>query len=144
MRLKLEINTTEHFHVLPYSAFPFEVASKWFSGKADITTYSINELLGTKLRALYQRKKGRDLFDLFYANQGAAIDGDEIVKCYWTYMLFVVKKCPTQKQFLMNLDEKVNDANFSGDIEGLLRQGITYDAHQATKWVKEELITKLD
>ena len=33
------------------------------SGKCEITTYSLNELLGTKLRALYQRKKGRDLFD---------------------------------------------------------------------------------
>ncbi len=144
LRLKLEINTTEHFHVLPYSVFPFEVASEWFSGKADITTYSINELLRTKLRALYQRKKGRDLFDLFYANQRAAIDGDEIIACYRTYMLFVVEKCPTQKQFLINLDEKANDANFTGDMQGLLRQGITYDACQALEWVKEALLAKLD
>lgn len=144
LRLKLEINTTEHFHVLPYVTFPFEVASEWFSGQAGITTYSINELLGTKLRALYQRKKGRDLFDLFYANQRADINSDEIIACYRRYMLFVVEKCPTQKQFLINLNEKANDANFTGDMKGLLRQEIAYDAHQALEWVKEALVRKLD
>jgi len=67
LRLKLEINCKEHFNVLDWVDFPFEVESEWFSGKADIKTYSINELLGTKLRALYQRSKGRDLFDLDYS-----------------------------------------------------------------------------
>jgi predicted nucleotidyltransferase component of viral defense system len=63
MRLKLEINCQEHFNVIGWVNFPFEVRSGWFSGKCEIRTYSINELLGTKLRALYQRSKGRDLFD---------------------------------------------------------------------------------
>lgn len=69
MRLKLEINCKEHFNVLEWVDFPFEVKSEWFSGKAELRTYNINELLGTKLRALYQRSKGRDLFDLDYSRQ---------------------------------------------------------------------------
>lgn len=67
MRLKLEINCREHFNLLDWVNFPFEVNREWFSGKTEIRTYNINELLGTKLRALYQRSKGRDLFDLNYA-----------------------------------------------------------------------------
>lgn len=42
----------------------FQIDSPWHSGAADVLTYEPEELLGTKLRALYQRKKGRDLFDL--------------------------------------------------------------------------------
>jgi hypothetical protein len=52
MRLKLEINCKEHFNVLDWVDFPFEVKSEWFSGKAELRTYNINELLGTKLRVL--------------------------------------------------------------------------------------------
>lgn len=39
---------------------PFAVTNSWFSGDAELMTYQFEELLGTKLRALYQRKKGRD------------------------------------------------------------------------------------
>jgi len=59
LRLKIEINTREHFTVLGFEKRPFEVNSRWFFGKCELTTYDLNELLGTKLRALYQRRKGR-------------------------------------------------------------------------------------
>src|SRR6185312_1319592 len=64
LRLKVEINTHEHFTELGYQNRQLSVRSRWFTGVADILTYSIDELMGTKLRALYQRRKGRDLFDL--------------------------------------------------------------------------------
>jgi hypothetical protein len=64
LRLKIEINTREHFSVLGHQRRPFRVASPWFTGDADIVTYQPDELCATKLRALYQRSKGRDLFDL--------------------------------------------------------------------------------
>lgn len=34
-------------------------------GTAFLKTYELEEMAGTKMRALYQRKKGRDLFDLY-------------------------------------------------------------------------------
>ena len=40
--------------------------SPWFTGATDIITYELDELMATKLRALYQRRKGRDLFDIWY------------------------------------------------------------------------------
>jgi predicted nucleotidyltransferase component of viral defense system len=63
-KLKVEINSREHFTVYGLKNHRFDVSSRWFSGAADVRTYELDELLGTKLRALYQRKKGRDLFDL--------------------------------------------------------------------------------
>lgn len=57
IRLKVEINCKEHFSIMGFHKVPFEVNNKWFSGKCEITTYSLGELVGTKLRALYQRKK---------------------------------------------------------------------------------------
>ncbi len=64
LRLKVEINTREHFAVLGFTKRPFQVESRWCSGRANITTFELDELLATKMRALYQRRKGRDLFDL--------------------------------------------------------------------------------
>jgi hypothetical protein len=61
MRLKIEINTREHFTLLGLKQSKFVVTNPWFTGECDIATFEMDELLATKLRALYQRRKGRDL-----------------------------------------------------------------------------------
>lgn len=118
LRLKIEINFREHLNLLGWNLFPYSVKCEWFTGQCDITTYQLDELLGTKLRALYQRKKGRDLFDLYYANERTKLDYERIIHCYNEYMNFVVGKSPTQKEFLLNMELKKNSAQFSGDIRG--------------------------
>jgi predicted nucleotidyltransferase component of viral defense system len=144
MRLKLEINCKEHFNVLDWVDFPFEVNSEWFSGKAKIRTYNINELLGTKLRALYQRSKGRDLFDLDYARQNVILDYEHIITCYNKYISYATgKKPPSKKEFLLNIEEKELNAEFIGDMEALLRSDITYNQQDAFNWLKNELIENL-
>ncbi len=142
LRLKLEINCREYFSVLGITHFPFEVKNEWFTGGADLTTYNINELLGSKLRALYQRKKGRDLFDLYYADQHLELDYGKLIRCYQEYMAFVVSKPPTQKQYLQNINEKRTDADFAGDMEALLRSEIAYDQEYAFDWLINDIITK--
>jgi predicted nucleotidyltransferase component of viral defense system len=67
IRLKVEINTREIEAFDPAADIPFSVANPWFSGKSAIPTFSREEMLATKLRALLQRDKGRDLFDLAHA-----------------------------------------------------------------------------
>ena len=67
LRVKVEINTREHFSVFGLKRMPYAVKCRWFDGACEINTYELDELLGTKLRALYQRKAGRDLFDLAVA-----------------------------------------------------------------------------
>ncbi|MEW2921082.1 nucleotidyl transferase AbiEii/AbiGii toxin family protein [Muricauda sp. ANG21] len=142
-RLKLEINCKEHFNVLDWIELPFEIKNRWFSGEARIRTYNLNELLGTKLRALYQRSKGRDLFDLDYSHLHMSLDTESIIQCFKEYMIFSIGKPPSQKEFLINIEEKENDINFTGDMEGLLRLGIGYDQELAFEWLKENLIGKL-
>ena len=66
-RLKVEINSREHFTELGHARVPIRVDNRWFTGEAEVTSYHLDELLATKLGALYQRKKGRDLFDLWFA-----------------------------------------------------------------------------
>lgn len=56
LRLKVEANTREHFTAHGLKQFPFQVKSSWFKGSCNLTTYRLEELLGTKLRALFQRK----------------------------------------------------------------------------------------
>ena len=60
IKIKVETNCKEHFTELGHVELPFAVENGWFAGACQITTFHLEELLGTKLRALYQRKKGRD------------------------------------------------------------------------------------
>jgi hypothetical protein len=62
------------------------VQNPWFSGSADLTLYRIEELLGTKLRALYQRRKGRDLYDLWLALTALPIRAERVVECFERYL----------------------------------------------------------
>ena len=86
LRLKVEINTREHFAVLGFTKRPFLVESRWYSGRADITTFELDELLATKMRALYQRRKGRDLFDLAVGLAEGRSDAGRIVTAFREYM----------------------------------------------------------
>ena len=143
MRVKIEINCREHFNVLDWIEFPYKIENGWFTGSTILRTYNINELLGTKLRALYQRSKGRDLFDLDYSRMHMSLDKASITKCFNEYMTFSVGKPPSQKEFLQNIEEKEQDTNFTGDMEALLRPEITYDQEAAFAWLKNELINTI-
>jgi len=144
LRLKLEINCKEHFNILNWIDFPFEVESEWFSGKAILKTYNINEILGTKLRALYQRSKGRDLFDLDYARLNMTLNIPQIIKCFKEYTRFATgKRPPSKKEFLINIENKEKDLDFAGDMEALLRPEITYNQEAAFEWLKSEIIEKI-
>lgn len=144
LRLKLEINCKEHFNVLDWVDFPFEVKSDWFIGSASIRTYNINELLGTKFRALYQRSKGRDLFDLDYSRINIPLDYGQIIHCFKEYVQFSTgNRPPSQKEFILNIEEKENNPDFTGDMEALLRKDIEYNQKAAFDWLKNELINKI-
>lgn len=143
IRLKVEINCFEHFNVLGLKKIPFSVDSRWFSGDCNITTYELDELLGTKMRALYQRKKGRDLFDLWYALTQVKVNDSVILQCYERYMSFVVEHIPTFKEFVLNMEEKMNDDEFLTDMNLLLYPNMEYNPKEAYLMVKNRLIDKL-
>jgi predicted nucleotidyltransferase component of viral defense system len=142
LRLKVEINSREHFTEVGYARIPFDVNSRWFSGKAEVTTFELDELLGTKLRALYQRKKGRDLFDLWYALSNGGARPERIVSCFARYMReggHAVDRATFEK----NLEEKLDDKVFCADMAPLLRPGVAWDLPVAAKVVLECLLSRL-
>ncbi len=123
MRLKIEINTREHFSVLGLKKISFPVASCRFTGTGDIRTYALDELIATKPRALYQRKKGRNLFDIAVALDNAAADLQRIVAAFTAHMKrdgFRV----TRAMFEMNIAAKIRDPQFNADIAPCLRTTI--------------------
>ena len=143
IRLKVEINTREHFNVLGLTQRNFRVENQWFSGDCKITTYYLEELLGTKLRALYQRRKGRDLFDLYKALSTQNVNIENIIRCFREYIGFVVDKPPTKKQYLQNMELKIQDEEFLGDTNMILLPNEIYNPLEAWELVKNELIEKL-
>jgi len=62
------------------------VDSRYFTGSASILTYTLEELLGTKFRALYQRKKGRELFELWMAFSSTDVQPEKVLNCFLHYM----------------------------------------------------------
>jgi predicted nucleotidyltransferase component of viral defense system len=143
MRLKIEINTREHFNVLGLKDIPYKVENTWFTGECNLTGHELEELLGTKMRALYQRRKGRDLFDLYWALIHQNVDTGKVINCYKTYMKYSVNKPPTQIQFLSNMEEKMIDREFTNDIQIVLKPGVEFDLEKAWELIKKELIEKV-
>jgi len=87
IRLKVEINTAETQAYDTPQALPFRVENPWFAGATEVATFSREEMLATKLRALLQRSKGRDLFDLAHALEVfGELDTDRVVACMGQYL----------------------------------------------------------
>ncbi|WP_299774085.1 nucleotidyl transferase AbiEii/AbiGii toxin family protein [uncultured Tateyamaria sp.] len=143
LKLKVEINTREHFAVYGTKLIPFQVQSRWFEGACDIPSYGLNELLGTKLRALYQRKKGRDLFDLDVALHHEDAVPKDIITAFQAYMDHGGHTV-TRQQLQDNLDAKLDDRDFNADISPLLRSDFAWDLDGMAKRVSAKLLDHLE
>jgi nucleotidyltransferase AbiEii toxin of type IV toxin-antitoxin system len=141
LRLKIEINTREHQSVLGFQPRRLTVESPWFSGAADVLTYHPDELYATKLRALYQREKGRDLFDLAIGLEHGLLDPDAVIRCCLEYLK--AGKTPiNRRQFADNLKAKIRRPAFRGDIVPLLGPGTAYDPDAAYTLVTRAFIDR--
>lgn len=142
LKLKVEINTREHFSIFDNVEIEHNLVSTFHSGNCRIKTFTIEELLSTKLRALYQRKKGRDLFDLWYAYEKVNLDSKKIIEAFSKY-ISNENLSITSQSFIANMEEKLNDDEFAGDISGLLRPGIDYKISAAWDIVRNNIISKI-
>jgi predicted nucleotidyltransferase component of viral defense system len=142
LRLKIEINTREHFTVYGLEGVMSSVANGWFTGQAEIVTYALEELLATKLRALYQRRKGRDLFDLWICLDRDMADAERIAACFERYME-TEDHTISRARFEANLHAKRDDAAFLNDVGPLLTQDTDYDAKAAFSIVLDQLVSRL-
>ena len=49
----------------------------------------------------------------------------------------------SQKEFIANMEMKIEDADFVGDMRGLLRRGIANNIKEAYEFLKKEILEKL-
>lgn len=142
LKLKVEINSREHFTVLGAQKKPFAITSPWFTGHCDISTFSLNELLATKLRALYQRRKGRDLFDLWLGLTEGKADAQQMISTFRKYMEFAGLKV-SRAEFVANLAAKRQHPGFASDLGDLLPVGAEYDFEAGFAVVEREIVPRL-
>lgn len=148
LRLKVEINTREHFTVGGHRSFPFQVANPWHEQTADVTTFSLEELMATKLRALYQRKKGRDLFDLWIAmEQFPELEIDKTVRFFRAYLEHS-NLAISRVEFEANLANKMADPAFTDDVVPLLAteqdgKPRAFDSVQAYEQIRARILALL-
>lgn len=141
-KLKIEINTTEHFHAKPLKIQKYSINSEWFQGTTDVITYELEELMGTKLRALYQRRKGRDLFDLWYTANKSMVNVDQVISIFSRYCKHN-DELITRAMFEQSMFSKKQHRDFQSDILPLLVPQINWDFEQAVHLVEELYIEKL-
>lgn len=141
-KLKIEINTREHFSIYGLCEKEYGIESRWYSDSTKIKSYLLEELLGTKLRALYQRKKGRDLFDLHQALTQNNFDSKKVVHVFQYYMK-QENKIVTRAMFEKNLAGKLSSSHFSQDISPLLAPNIKWNQSNAAYAVKESFLSHL-
>jgi len=116
MRIKIEVNTFERSPARPPIKIPFDVDSSWFTGGAEVLTFTLDEVVATKIRALFQRSKGRDLFDLWLALTRLEVPASSIVDAFGPYR----PDGYTGRRGELNLREKVKRLAFREDIRPLV------------------------
>lgn len=144
LKLKVEINTREHSPLFGIKSYPFAVDSDWYQGKVEIASFEPEELFGTKLRALLQRRKNRDLFDLHHGLDQLALDPDKLMACFEHYLALEGKpitRAAAEQRMLEKLTRSLTE-----DIGPLLPAGIRFnddDALQAFERVWRDLIARI-
>lgn len=144
LKLKVEINTREHGSLLGIRHYSFAVDSSWYQGKADIASFEPEELFGTKLRALLQRRKNRDLFDLNERLKQLSMNPNKLIACF-DYYLKLEGKQLTRATAEQRMLEKLT-RSLTEDIGPLLSAGVHFnddDAMGAFERVWTELIIKI-
>lgn len=144
LRLKVEINTREHEPLFGIKPYPFAVDSEWYQGRTEIASFEPEEIFGTKLRALLQRRKNRDLFDLHHGLDQITLDLDKLIACFDHYLVLEGKpitRADAEKRMLEKLTRSLIE-----DIAPLLPAGVRFnddDAIQAFERVWNELIARI-
>ena len=144
LKLEVEINTREHDSLLGVKKYLFEVASGWHQGKTEIASFEAEELFGTKLRALLQRRKSRDLFDLNEGLTQLDLDMKKIVECFNHYLALEgnpISRAEAEQRMLEKLRRSLTE-----DVDPLLPAGVRFtdaDAIEAFGRVWTELIAHI-
>jgi len=142
IRIKIEINIGETESCFARITRPYAVHSPWFAGEADVQTFALEEILATKLRALYQRRKGRDLFDLWCVlTQTPGLDDAAIVAAHRYYM---GKQLVSGEVIHTNVQRKLGRRDYLSDLEALVNEvPQAFEMAAAVELVRLRLLVRL-
>jgi predicted nucleotidyltransferase component of viral defense system len=143
--IKVEINLNESASLYPLVDVTFDMLDD--DGErcpASARSYDINEMLGTKTRALMQREQGRDLFDLAHAwrlsDAGAtpyAVDGAKAMEAFAWYLEKEGAQFSGQEANAQ-LDMRLGKTSFRRDMDTLLRPGMpAFNVDEAARIVRD-------
>jgi predicted nucleotidyltransferase component of viral defense system len=140
----VEANVTERKPHLSVVEIPFSFPFRDKSIQTRIKGYDIHEMLGTKMRAMFQRKRGRDLFDLYWALTKSTnpVEPSAIIESFQHYMKQEGTRAG-RAEFVGILEAHLKDRGFCSDMEPLLRSGISYDPQSAGSYIKTNLLSLL-
>ena len=144
LKVKVEINTREHDSVLGIEQYPFAVENGWYQATANISSFAPEEVFATKLRALLQRRKNRDLFDLHMGLQQLSMNPETLLACFDHYVTLEGKRI-TRANAEQRMLEKLTHS-LTEDMAPLLPPGISFhenDAVAAFESIWTTLITKI-
>jgi predicted nucleotidyltransferase component of viral defense system len=144
LQVVVEANVSERTPHRSIVSLPFAFTFQGLAVRTTINGYDIHEMLGTKLRALFQRRRGRDLFDLHRALTASTppVDPSAVIESFLYYLNQEGGRA-RRADFTGILDAHLADRGFCSDMNQLLRQGERYDPHEAGALVKSELLSLL-
>ncbi len=144
LEIVVEANVTERKPHRAVVEMPFSFPFRDKAVQTHIKGFDIHEMLGTKMRAMFQRKRGRDLFDLYWAltKSPTSVDPAAIIASFEHYLKQEGTKAG-RAEFIGILDNHLKDRGFCSDMQPLLRTDIAYDPQAAGKYVKTHLLNLL-
>lgn len=147
--IKIEVNCSETTPCFPLVSHPYAPAAAAAVPAVELCTYDLDEILATKLRALRQRNQGRDLFDLWHVwteslagRTTRPVDPERVVRALRFY-LGREGTAARRDDFERNLDAKLRDRSFRGDMRAVLEVGGAFDVDLAAGVVREVFFTRL-
>ena len=149
--IKVDINLNEHAALYPLVQVGFQSLDE--DGElvtAQAISYDINEMLGTKTRALMQRLQGRDLFDLWFAwSQSQAgvtpytVDGKRAMEAFEWYLANEGTAMGLEEAGQL-LEQRLRNPAFRQDMDTLLRPGLPkFDVDMAATVVRTVFLSHL-
>jgi predicted nucleotidyltransferase component of viral defense system len=144
LRIVVEANVTERKPHRPIANMRFTFPFRSEKIETAIRGYEINEMLGTKMRALFQRRRGRDLFDLYRAMTmtGVGFEASAVIESFCHYLKQEETRA-NRSEFTALLDAYLEDPGFLSDMDDLLRQGIKYSPIEAGRAIQKTLLAFL-
>jgi predicted nucleotidyltransferase component of viral defense system len=126
---KIEVSHVERFPIVS----PVMKQVKTPDGSADVITYTLEELTATKLRALLERFKGRDVYDLYFISQ---LKPDPIVtRKMFLYYFYRSRKVFNPKVHYKNLVRRYKSVNYVDAVSVFVKPTVKLDLTKAAKHV---------